>query len=277
MTAIWVSSAARSSRAVFTDMWWRLLAVVCGLGVAAVAAQPGPVTNADERAVVIAALPCRPSLQTTSSGFVIENELVVTVAHAIYNSRDFAVRDASGRWHRPEIVHMDLDLDLAVLRIPWLTAAPMTARGASSGDPVRMVQGAASGTSEGVVLRKVRLTTESIGDLTRKTERIGYELTVAIKGGDSGAAVVDADDNLIGVVFARSTRREASWVTSASEVMDALHQQDIPHWECENPSEVELILETPKPDEQSEELAVTAPHYRDTRYGDTGESVTQPE
>jgi len=230
-------------------MWWRVLAVVCGLGVAVVAAQPGPITDADERAVVIATLPCQPSLQTTSSGFVIENELVVTVAHAIYNSRDFAIRDVSGRWHRPEIVHMDLNLDLAVLRIPWLTAQPMAIGRASAGDPVRMVQGAASGTSEGTVLRRVRLTTETIGDLNRKTERSGYELSVAIQGGDSGAAVVDADDDLIGVVFARSTRREASWVTSASEVMGvldqigALDQQSVPSWECENPSDVELILD----------------------------------
>ncbi|MGY9082509.1 MAG: S1 family peptidase [Acidimicrobiales bacterium] len=233
-------------------MWWRILAVTCALGLAVTAVLTAPATVVGQRGVVVAALPCRPSLQTASSGFVVDDELVVTVAHAIYESRDFAIRDVTGRWYRPEIVHMDLDLDLAVLRVPGLRARPMTTRRALPEDLVRMVQGAASGTSEGVVLRRVRLTTETIGDLSRKTERSGYELSVAIQGGDSGAAVVDTYDNLIGVVFARSRRSEASWATSASEVLRVLDQQGIPHWQCENSSEVELILEPLNLDDPSE-------------------------
>lgn len=236
-------------------MWWRALVVLCAVGLAATAALPATVSPATQRAVVIATLPCRPSLQATSSGFIIDDELVVTVAHAIYDSRDFAVRDASGEWHRPEIVHMDLDRDLAVLRVPGLAASPMTTRQAATDDRVRMIDGAASGTSEGAVLRRVRLTTETIGDLTRKTARSGYELSVAIKGGDSGAAVIDQHGNLVGIVFARSTRREASWVTAASEVIDALDGQGVPSWECENPSDVELILDVPNLSDEPKELA----------------------
>jgi S1-C subfamily serine protease len=181
---------------------------------------------------------------------VIDNETVVTVAHAIYETRDFAVRDSTGRWFRPEILHMDVDRDLAVLRIPGLRASPMATRVAGAGDAVEMVEGAASGTTEGAVLRRVRLTTESIGDLERKTARSGYEMSVAIRGGDSGAAIIDQDENLIGVVFARSTRREAAWVTSVSEILSVLDNQGVPSWECENPSGVELILEAPELDEK---------------------------
>jgi len=100
------------------------------------------------------------------------------------------------------------------------------------------------------VLRRVRLTTESIGDLERKTARSGYEMSVAIRGGDSGAAIVDQDENLVGVVFARSTRREAAWVTSVTEILSVLDKQGVPPWECENPSSVELILEAPELDEK---------------------------
>jgi len=181
---------------------------------------------------------------------VIDDETVVTVAHAIYETRDFAVRDSTGRWFRPEILHMDVDRDLAVLRIPGLRASPMATRVASAGDAVEMVEGAASGTTEGAVLRRVRLTTESIGDLERKTARSGYEMSVAIRGGDSGAAIVDQDENLVGVVFARSTRREAAWVTSVTEILSVLDKQGVPPWECENPSSVELILEAPELDEK---------------------------
>ena len=233
-------------------MSWRTLAVVCGLGLVAASqtTQVAPVTAMAQRPVVIATLPCQPSLQSTSSGFVIDDETVVTVAHAIYETRDFAVRDSTGRWFRPEILHMDLDRDLAVLRIPGLRASPMATRVASAGDAVEMVEGAASGTTEGAVLRRVRLTTESIGDLERKTARSGYEMSVAIRGGDSGAAIVDQDENLVGVVFARSTRREAAWVTSVTEILSVLDKQGVPPWECENPSSVELILEAPELDEK---------------------------
>ena len=225
-------------------MSWRILAVVCGLGLitASQTTQVAPVTAMAQRPVVIATLPCQPSLQSTSSGFVIDDETVVTVAHA--------VRDSTGRWFRPEILHMDVDRDLAVLRIPGLRASPMATRVASAGDAVEMVEGAASGTTEGAVLRRVRLTTESIGDLERKTARSGYEMSVAIRGGDSGAAIVDQDENLVGVVFARSTRREAAWVTSVTEILSVLDKQGVPPWECENPSSVELILEAPELDEK---------------------------
>ena len=233
-------------------MSWRILAVVCGLGLitASQTTQVAPVTAMAQRPVVIATLPCQPSLQSTSSGFVIDDETVVTVAHAIYETRDFAVRDSTGRWFRPEILHMDVDRDLAVLRIPGLRASPMATRVAGAGDAVEMVEGAASGTTEGAVLRRVRLTTESIGDLERKTARSGYEMSVAIRGGDSGAAIVDQDENLVGVVFARSTRREAAWVTSVTEILSVLDKQGVPPWECENPSSVELILEAPELDEK---------------------------
>ena len=111
------------------------------------------------------------------------------------------------------------------------------------------------------------MTTETIGDLTRKTARSGYELSVAIKGGDSGAAVVDAYGNLIGFMFARSTRREASWVTAASEIVDALEQRGVRAWECENPSDVELILDTPSLGGQPDELAGPSAELRVTPPG----------
>jgi len=52
------------------------------------------------------------------------------------------------------------------------------------------------------------------------------------------------------VVFARSTRREAAWVTSVTEILSVLDKQGVPPWECENPSSVELILEAPELDEK---------------------------
>lgn len=229
-------------------MWWRIVGVALALALSTVVAWPSPatsqrITETDQRPVTIATLPCRNNLQTTSSGFVIDDELVVTVAHAIYDSRDFAIRDATGGWHDAKVIHLDLENDLAVLRVRTLPASPMTLRVADRDDPVRMVEGAASGTTFGEVMRRVRLTTAVIGDLSMTAARSGYELSVDIKGGDSGAAIVDVDDHLVGLVFARSTRRDAAWATSVTEIESALGRRTVPEWECEDPSNTELIRE----------------------------------
>jgi len=230
-------------------MWWRVLSVVVAFGITtAVAwpttASPPRITETSQRPVEIATLPCATRLQSTSSGFVIDDELVVTVAHAIYDSRDFAVRDSTGRWHQATVQHMDLERDLAVIRVPSLAASPMPIRAAEQGDSVRMTAGAASGTVDGEVIRRVRLRTEVIGDRDSVSARSGYELSVPIKGGDSGSAVVDDDGFLVGVIFARSTRRDASWATSVSEMSGITQRRGVPAWTCDRPSDVELILET---------------------------------
>lgn len=231
-------------------MWWRLAVAAVALGLAAVlGADPGPgvVTTGHQRPVTIATMPCSPSLQTTSSGFVIDDGLVVTVAHAIFESREFAVQDWSGRWHRAIVQHMDLDRDLAVLVIDGLRAEPMTMVEAKAGDAVHMLDGAASGGVDGEILRRVNIRTEVIGNLDEQSRRSGYELSLEIVGGDSGAAIVDDDGDLVGVVFARSTRRDASWATSASEVQDIRNRTDVPQWQCETDSDARLVLDDPEP------------------------------
>ena len=228
-------------------MKWAALAsfVVVGLVVVAffgLQTEPSPIVTVDQRPVAIATLPCALDLQATSSGFVIDDDTVVTVAHAIFESRQFAVRDATGEWHEASVLHMDLERDLAVLRIEDLAAEPFPTRVGIAGEPVQMVEGASSGTVGGEVTRRVQISTEVIGDLTTKSERSGYELSFEINGGDSGAAVVGDDGDLLGLIFARSTAREASWATSVTEIEAVLDQRLVPAWECERESDAELVL-----------------------------------
>jgi len=196
-----------------------------------------------ERAVQIAIMPCAPSVQSSATGYVIDDRLVLTVAHGIYDSREFAVRDWTGTWHRASVRHVDLERDLALLEISDLRALP-TAIGdrLPAGEPVRMIEGASSGSLDGEVIRPVRITTENIGDLSQTSRRSGYELSVPVVGGDSGAAIVDQNDELVGLVFARSTRREAAWATAVSEVEAIRNQRSAASWACELDVDVELIL-----------------------------------
>jgi len=105
-----------------------------------------------------------------------------------------------------------------------------------------MIEGASSGTVTGEVSRRVQISTEVIGDLSTTSERSGSELSFEIAGGDSGAAVVGDDDNLLGLIFARSTAREASWATSVTEIEAVLNERSVPVWECERDSDAELDL-----------------------------------
>lgn len=228
-------------------MKWAPLAVFIALVlvvVALVARQSGPETivAVDQRPVAIATLPCALDIQATSSGFVMDSNTVVTVAHAIFESREFAVRDATGEWHEATVQHMDLERDLAVLQIEGLAAEPFPTRVGTAGEQVQMVEGSSSGTISGEVSRRVQINTEVIGDLTTKSERAGYELSFEINGGDSGAAVVGDDARLLGLIFARSTAREASWATSVSEIEAVLNERSVPAWECERDSDAELVL-----------------------------------
>lgn len=228
-------------------MSWRVAAcvVAVALGSSSIGAAPPDrttVLSVEDRAVVIATLPCATNLQSSSTGFVIDNQTVITVAHAIYESRDFAVRDVTGRWHQATVQHLDRETDVAVLRIPSLGSTMLPLRMADTDDAVRMVGGSASGTVDGSVVRRVRINTAIVGDLSTSAVRRGYELDVPIKVGDSGAAVIDDQDNVVGVVFARSKRSGASWAVSAAEVDVALDRRTVPGWECTRPSDARLVL-----------------------------------
>ncbi len=230
----------------------RLLALLVAVGLLAAAIAPSPTDAGDlvdvlgvreaeaasARAVTVAALPCRRNVQTTSSGVVLESGLVLTVAHAVFEAREFAVQDASGRWYDASIRSLDVATDLAVLEVDNLdvdvfgttTVAHATAR---AGDRVVMVEGATSGSVAGEVVRRVRLRTALVGDLSRDAERRGFEVDLAIDGGDSGAALLNERGDLVAVMFARSRRRPGrSWATSAAEITAVLESSEVPEWNC---------------------------------------------
>lgn len=235
-------------------VWWRSVGVLLGFALmlfgASALGDPW-VTRPDQRPVAIATLPCSEANQATSSGFVLADRTVVTVAHAIFGSRDLAVRDVFGRWHRPEIVRLDLERDLAVLRVDRLRAtglesAPPRAVDAWPATPVTMLGAAASGTRDAEVVRRVRIRTEIVGDRDTTGTRRGFEVAVDIAPGDSGSALVDDADRLVGLVFARSTTRPGvSWATSADEIDPT--PDELPTWECEPSTDTELELRTARP------------------------------
>ena len=113
-------------------------------------------------------------------------------------------------------------------------------------DHVRMLGGAASGTEDGLITRRVNVRTNVVGN-DETAVRAGYELALEIEPGDSGAAIVDDDGRLVAIVFARSTRRESvTWSTSVAEVRSVLGLGDVPEWRCDPGFDAELELTPPE-------------------------------
>ncbi len=221
-----------------------IIAAAIATGLLAVLAAPADshISEAADRPVKIATLPCGGARQSTSSGFVIADETVVTVAHAIYGSRDLAVRTSDGVWRSARVRHLDLDRDLAVLNVDGADATQWSSARADSDDPIVLLGGAASGTTSGSVIRRVRISTEAIGsnDLFRRS---GYELALGISLGDSGGAIVNVDDELVGVVFSRSTTRDSvTWATSAAELELTTSRDEVPTWDCPAGPDTKLDL-----------------------------------
>jgi S1-C subfamily serine protease len=134
-----------------------------------------------------------------ATGFAVGRGRVVTVAHVLRGGG--AVR-VTGRPAR--VVRADRRLDLAVLAVPGLGAAPLSGRGAR-------VEVLRAGRPRALPARVERRVTATLG----RDRRPALELSAAVQPGDSGAPVTDASGRLVGVVFARSGDRTA-WAVDAS-------------------------------------------------------------
>jgi hypothetical protein len=137
----------------------------------------------------------RPAVVVVSVGAEVATGLaggarVTTVAHALTGG---ALR-AGGR--RASVLRVDAARDLAVLAVPGLHAAPAPP---VAGVRILVRRG---GRTVALPARVRRRITAHLRGATRRA----LELEASVEPGDSGAPVV-APGRLLGIVFARSTRR----------------------------------------------------------------------
>jgi S1-C subfamily serine protease len=138
------------------------------------------------------------------SGFVIAPDLVVTNAHVVAGAGDKLVVGSDGVSHDATVVTFDPRRDLALLSVPGFGAAPL-----DLATPERDGEGAAFGYPGGGDLRlapfRVGPTVQATGrDLYEREETRRRVLFVAtdLDAGDSGAALVDTNGDVIGIAFA---------------------------------------------------------------------------
>ncbi len=161
-----------------------------------------------------------------ASAMAIGDDLALTVAHAFENIESFVVRMADDSTTTATIVHLDTDLDIAIVRLD--RPAPGHLRIAEDLDRAdvdnRVVSFVSYADIEGpqeksaIVLRFVNISLDGEGS------RRGIELAADINAGDSGGPVLDGNGDVIGMIFATSRLGESGWATESTELVEALDE-----------------------------------------------------
>jgi len=164
----------------------------------------------------------------TGTGFVIDDALVITNAHVVAGVDEPQVRIRLGdRPMRASVVHFDPEIDIALLSVPELDAAPLplAEEPARSGDP-----GAVAGFPESGPYRvepaRIRTVVRALGDDIygqAGIEREVYAFRGTVLPGNSGGPLLRPDGRVLGMVFGADEEAEATgYALTLTEIADAL-------------------------------------------------------
>jgi S1-C subfamily serine protease len=162
------------------------------------------------------------------SGFVAENDLVITNAHVVAGIANPVVIDKNGT-HRATPVLFDPNLDLAILRTSNLAGTPLPIssdlqnRGTTS-----VALGYPGGGSLTAVPAGILGDTHALGRNIYNeglTNRDIYQLSADIEPGNSGGPLVLPNGTVVGVIFAKSTTdQNVGYALTSPPVVSDLHK-----------------------------------------------------
>jgi S1-C subfamily serine protease len=160
----------------------------------------------------------------------LEDGLVLTNAHLVAGSTDdVQVGTGDGEVWPAVVVGFDIDRDLALLGVDGIEVERLELADAEKGAEASIVaRPVDSGLRvlETIVVKEFNATGDDIygeGDVSRRA----LELSVDVVAGVSGAGVYDADGRLVGIVFAKSRRRDnVAYAVASSEIRSFLGETD---------------------------------------------------
>ncbi len=171
---------------------------------------------------------CRRALE--GSGFVFSAERVMTNAHVVAGTNSLRVVTTLGTTRTATVVFFDPENDIAVLDVPGLRVPAM-----------RFADSAASPGADGVALGfpedgpfnaaplRVRSTINLVGPDIYQTGRVTREVYTVrglIRQGNSGGPMINADGDVLGMVFGASENvaDETGFILTARQLQSAVAQ-----------------------------------------------------
>lgn len=183
------------------------------------------VANARASVVKVAGTGCGGIVE--GSGFVYSKGRVATNAHVVAGVRAPKVLDANGT-HDTKLVFLDTNTDLAVLQVEGLAGKPLALNLANqpNGTPAVVLGYPGGGQFDAQAAALV----ERFSALGRNiygqgsTVRDVYSLKAKVIPGNSGGPVLDANGQVIGVVFATSTTyNDIGYALTSHQVVNDLN------------------------------------------------------
>lgn len=188
-------------------------------------AQREAVLDAGDSVVKIVGLAPSCSRTLEGSGFVYADQLVMTNAHVVAGVDHPSVMIGDDNFEA-RVVTYDPDVDVAVLEVPGLEAPPLqfAASPAQSGDLAAVLGYPENGPYDiqpaRIRERKTLRSPNIYGDET--VDRKTYSIYSTVRPGNSGGPLVDADGDVLGVIFAASiTDSKTGYALTADQVSDA--------------------------------------------------------
>ena len=181
----------------------------------------GPVSPI-EAAVQVRVAGCR-SIEHLGQGSMVGPRLVLTSAHVVAGGTAIDLTTADGSAASGTVVHLDPDLDLALLETDRELGRPLAIGRADPGDVGTVVvrRDDRLQPMEVGVVRPVTIRTEDIY-IQGHVLRPGYELEATIEPGDSGGAVV-VDGRAVAVVWSRSRQNDnRAWAIDPNAIAEAI-------------------------------------------------------
>jgi S1-C subfamily serine protease len=160
---------------------------------------------------------------------VVADGLVVTNAHVVAGEDETILQRSDGSEVRATVVAFDPNRDLAVLAAPGLSRPALDRSTIDEGGV-----GAVMGHPGGEALRAAPFSVGQVVTATgtdiydrRDTTRRVLVLASALRPGDSGAALVDPNGDVVGVAFAIAPDRPGVAYALAMEELDAVLAGDL--------------------------------------------------
>ncbi|MDA2969048.1 MAG: trypsin-like peptidase domain-containing protein [Actinomycetota bacterium] len=172
---------------------------------------------------------CR-SAETRTVGTLIDGGFILTVAHGVAGQTANQVTTSNGETFRATVAAIDIDLDLALLKIDpasklnYLT--PLKLAAAKAGDHVSFIAFDEEQlfTRDAKIRRRLRINTQDIY-LDNKVSRPGLEVELEVSVGNSGGPLINKSGELVGIVWSTSrVVKNRSWATRSEAVVELLAQ-----------------------------------------------------